>query len=192
MADKIDLKMQNILKIKVGFWKRLSTMIYAWIFQDMKAGQVQAIVSQKTATSGGASQYSQAYKKYKMNYMKRFTTRKYKKGTKNIAAGTTTSQGTNLKAYEGVSLKSNSGTPNMLLTGQTIEGLEYERSTDTSLTMKYKDKDSKKIIYNEEMGRVITTLNEKNIDKTLKLIEDELAKNISEWYRGKIIINVGN
>jgi hypothetical protein len=108
-----------------------------------------------------------------------------------IPAGTVTSQGTNLKAYEGQSLKSNSSTPNMLLTGQTIEGLEYERSTDTSLTMKYKDKDEKKIIYNEEMGRVITTLNEKNIDKTVKLIEDELVKNISDWYKGKIIINVG-
>ena len=194
--------MQKILKISVGFWKKLSdTYIRPWITQDMLAGSVQAFIAQTKGTKGGAKSYSDGYRKYKVNSMNRFTTRKYgakvrvsgkiMKSTKAYIAAA----GTKLKgytdAYGSASVQSTSSTPNMMLTGQTIKGLEYERSTDTSLTMKYKDKDEKKIIYNEEMGRVITTLNEKNIDKTVKLIEDELVRNISEWYKGKIIINVG-
>lgn len=186
MAKNIDLQMQKLLVIKKTFWQRLSVLIKVWILKDMISGKVQAI----TKAAGAA--YSNNYRKYKQNYMKRFTTRTYKKGTKNIPAGTTTRAGSNLKAYEGVSIKDNSATPNMRLTGQTIDGLEYESSDNTRLTMSYKPKDEKKIINNEKIGRSITTLTEENQNKVVKQIEDELARNISDWYKDKIIITVGN
>ena len=185
MAKNIDLQMQKLLVIKKPFWQDLAVLIKAWILKDMISGKVQAI------TKAAGSAYSSGYRKYKMNYMKRFTTRTYKKGTKNIPAGTTTAAGTNLKAYEGQSIRDNSATPNMRLTGQTIDGLEYEKSTPVSLTMSYKEKDEHKIINNELLGRSITTLNEANQNKVVKQIEDELVKNISDWYRDKIIITIG-
>jgi hypothetical protein len=178
MAKNIDLQLQKLLKIKKTFWQQLSVKIFGWIYADMKKGTVQAFTSQKRATSGGAQQYSKGYKKYKTNLM-----RKFGRGAKK------TGQGQYLKGVTKVI--SSSSTPNMMLTGDTIMGLEYDKSTDTSLTMSYKDKDREKIIYNEEMGRVITTLNEANQEKVRKQIEDELVKNISDWYKDKIIITIG-
>lgn len=186
MSDSLnDLKLDRILKIQKPFWLKLSVEIKKWILQDMIKGVCQAY-------SGGTGYLSATYVKYKANFMKRFTTRTYKKGTKNIAAGTTTTAGTNLKAYSGVSIRSNNVKQvNMYLTGQTIEGLEYAGSTDTSVKLSYKTKDEKKIIHNEELGRFITTLNEVNREKTIKMLEDELAKNIKNWERGRIKIIIG-
>ena len=178
MAKNIDLQMQTILKIKKTFWQKLSTLIQGWIEMDMLSGKTQDYIAQKRATSGGAKQYSKGYKKYKTNLMRKFGRGKNRKG-----------QGDYLKnTYKAID---NSSTPNMRLTGETIIGLDYKGSTDTSLTMSYKPKDEYKIKYNEEMGRVITTLNETNQEKARKQIEDELVRNISGWYKDKIIINVG-
>ena len=186
MAESLsNLQLDRVLKLKKTFWEQLSVYIKKWILQDMIKGVCQAY-------TGGTGYLSATYLKYKANYMKRFTTRTYKKGTKHISAGTTTTAGTKLKAYEGISIRSNNTSQvNMLLTGQTIEGLEYKSSTDTSLKMSYKDKDEKKIIGNEDLGRFITTLNEENQTKAVKMIEDELMKNIKNWERGRIRLVVG-
>jgi hypothetical protein len=112
--------------------------------------------------------------------------------TFNIPPGTTLTAGTKLWSYRGQSVKSNKTEKvNMLLTGQTINGLEYKTSTDTSLTLSYKEKDAKKIEGNEALGRIITTLNEDNENKALRMIGDELEKNIKEFYRGKIRLQIG-
>lgn len=179
------LDLEKIIIFKTPFWKNISVLIQGWIKRDMMAGVVQEY------TSSRGRVYSKTYAKYKKNYMNRLTTRTYKKGTKHIPAGTTTRAGTKLQAYSGVSIRSNSSTPNMLLTGQTIDGLEYKSSTATSLTMSYKDKDKEKIENNELLGRSITTLNNKNQDFVVNQLEDELSKNITDWERDKIILSIG-
>lgn len=178
MSELKDLNMQRIIQIKRPFWEDLAIKIKLWILEDMIAGFCQAY-------TGASSYLSAKYVKYKNNYMNRFTTRHYKDGT-------VTNKGTKLKAYSGQSVKSNKTQKvNMYLTGQTIDGLEYKRSTPTSLTMSYKEKDEMKIKGNEDLGRHITTLTDANQDKVLMRIEDELEKNIKEFYRGTIKVTIG-
>ena len=176
MAATTMTNLSNILKLKPTFWKKLAGLIRTWIEFDMQKGFVQLLT--------GKTNYNPTYAKYKANYMNRFTTRTYKTGEK-------TNKGTKLKAYSGMSIKSNSQTPNMYLTGRTINGLEYKNSTDSFMTIGYQEKDADKIIGNEALGRFITTLNESNQTKALKSMENEFAKNIKEWERGKIIIRIG-
>ena len=99
--------------------------------------------------------------------------------------------GTKLKAYRGRSIVSNSSTPNMMLTGTTINGLHYVGSTPYSVTLSYNPSDSGKIEGNEKLGRDIRTLNGKNQKKTLALIEDELEKKIKDYEKEVIKIFIG-
>ena len=78
----------------------------------------------------------------------------------------------------------------MILTGQTIKGLQYDSNTEDSLTMKYRAKDADKILGNEDFGRDIRTLNEYNHDSAIYLIENELGRNISEFENQPIIIKL--
>ena len=122
---------------------------------------------------------SQTYVKYKSNWMNRFTDKRGNKGTK-------------LKTYQGQAIVSNQTSfVNMTLTGQMANGLHIESVKDNEVTMSYLPKDAGKIIGNEDLGRVVVGLNDKNQE----IIKDEiikyLNKNIDEWAREDIVINVG-
>lgn len=200
MAGVKNFDIEKTLRFDEQFWKELSIYIKKWIKEDMRNGECQLY-------TGNVGYKSRSYMKYKANYMKRFTNRV----SSNIAGSSKGFRrvditaknikyfqknkpaiGQNLKAYAGRSIKSNwTASVNMMLTGDTIEGLEYEAFTPKSLTMRYKDKDAYKIIGNEQLGRFITTLNEKNQARVIKKLEQQLDKNIRKFYQGKIKLEVG-
>lgn len=180
-----ELNMKRLLILTTQDWKELSIDIYGWIYDDMKKGKVQLLTGKTT--------YNPIYLKYKINFLKRFTTRTYRKGTKNFPPGSVTRAGTNLASVrKGASVRSNSSTPNMMATGDTILGLKYKNSNERSMTMGYLDKDADKILYNEAMGRDIRTLSEENKEKARLKIENKFARNIKEWKRERIFIRVGH
>ena len=171
---------------KLVFWSKpfaiqLSRKIKKWVLLDMRKGILQ----------GAQDTYkSKQYVKYKNNYMKRFTTRTYKKGTKHISPGTIKRKGTKVLPYEGVSIKSNwTKSVNMMLTGQLIAGLKYLKSDKVSLWMTYNPNDGDKIKNNEAMFRNVRGLNSKNIRKVKKAIIKEFNENKKKLK--DIVISVG-
>ncbi len=176
MAKQNSLNTEEIFKgIKKDFWQRLAENIKIMIRNDMIAGEVQEYTEQKKKTSGGARNYSAGYKKYKANYMNRFT------------------DGKKLKSVSGKSVvDSKTDSVNMRLTGQTIAGLHLEQVLTNGIIMSYQESDAKKIEGNADMGRIITTLNEKNREKTLKLYSEALDRSLREWAKKELVIRVGN
>ena len=171
---------QEIFDIKKSFWLRMGEKVRDWIIKDSDNGLLQ---------SGVHHYRSKQYMKYKKNYMKTFTTRTYKKGK---MSGRTKTIGTNLESVKGQSVVSNmTSAVNMKLTGRTLQGLHAESATDNSVTMAFRPKDADKIIGNEELGRVIAGLSEKNIQKALDYYSKELDNNIHKWSRKEIKIYVG-
>lgn len=176
---KQKLDIQKVLKFKKSFWMKLSTLIKKWIFQDMIKGKVQAF-------TGFGGVYSEQYKKYKTNQMRRFTDGKRLGSPRKLKDGTTA-------VYKNNTLKgkstNTSDTPNMMLTRELINGLAYLSSSAISMIMSYKEKDKMKIIGNRD--RSITTLNQKNMERTKKAFINELDANVKKWARKTIVINVG-
>ena len=161
-------------KIPKQFWQELAISVKKMIRTDSMAGEVQEYTSQTRATSGGAKNYSKGYKKYKNNYMNRFT------------------DGKKLKSYAGKSVADNTtASVNMRLTGKTIEGLHLEQVLVNGIILSYQESDRKKIEGNEEMGRVITTLNQKNKDKVLDLYSAQLDKSLQAWCKDTVTIYAG-
>lgn len=175
MANNNKLDAHKIFeKIPKQFWQELSIAVKKMIRKDSMAGQVQEYTSQTRATSGGAKNYSKGYKKYKANYMNRFT------------------DGKKLKSVAGKSIADNTtASVNMRLTGKTIEGLHLEQVLVNGIILSYMPADENKIVYNEEMGRVITTLNQKNKDKVLDLYSAQLDKSLQSWCRETVTIYAG-
>lgn len=176
----LELKeLEKSLKLTSGFWKKCHEFIKKWIWADMRAGILQT-------TQKYHQYYSDKYKKYKSNYMKRFTNK-----TGNV--------GTKLKAYTGNSIVSNrTNTVDMMLTGQTIQGsgqtiqgLHFVSSTALGGISSYDPKDAKKIEGNRKYGREICTLREENRQKLIKKVSAELDVSIRQWCKDKIYVNYG-
>lgn len=179
---KDKLNISEVLEFKVPFWKQLAQSIKKWIWADMLKGEVQSYIG------GRAKYYSAQYKKYKTNEMKRFTDGKRLGSPRQLKDGT-------VKNYKNNALigknTNTSSTPNMLLTGETIKGLDYLSSDSRNMIMSYKEKDAGKIKGNEDLGRDIRTLNEANMTKLKAAFEKEIDKNIRNWCKKTLIITVG-
>jgi len=166
---------KKIFTFDTKFSKQLAVKLRKWIKLDMIAGKLQ----------GKQDQYrSKQYIKYKNNFMNRFTTREI--------GGVVKTKGTKLKAYQGVSVRSNiTSSVNMYLTGQLIDGHRYEGNTKTAVTLTYNPKDEDKITGNEKLGRDVRTLNKINRDKVKTQIIKQFDKNIQKGLKKNIVINVG-
>lgn len=166
---------KKIFAFDTKFSKKLAVRIRKWVKADMIKGQIQ----------GKPSKYkSKQYIKYKSNFMNRFTTREI--------GGVTKAKGTKLKAYEGVSVRSNiTSSVNMYLTGQLIDGLRYGGNDRKALTMTYNPKDKDKIVGNEKLGRDIRTLNVANQKKVKVQIIKQFDKNKRKFLKKNIVINIG-
>lgn len=184
--------------IKKEFWNDLATNIRLMIEKDMIDGQVQEYTSQTRMTSGGAKNYSKGYKKTKEAYGKRrtkgaplYTSIKGKKDlyfkNKKVKLGT----GKLLKAGQ-TFIDNTTTSVNMRATGKTILGLHREQILSNGVILSYQEADRKKIEYNAAMGRIITTLNEKNREKVLNLYSDALDVSLRKWAQKELVIRVGN
>lgn len=203
----MNLDMKQILTIRKSFWQKLGEAVRDWIEEDMDNGILQ----------NGVHHYvSMTYKKYKANYMRRFTKNKIKKesetgieyiGNKKLKIKSQTieftkygtmgrynqTSGAKLKSVKGQSVVSNrTSSVDMKLTGRTIRGLHVAGTTEDSVTMSYSPKDTDKIVGNEEKyNRVIAGLNEKNINKALEEYSKEIDKNLLAWAKKDIKIYIG-
>ncbi|MBP9583392.1 MAG: hypothetical protein KBE38_14620 [Ignavibacterium sp.] len=172
--DKLNTK-EIFAGIKKEFWQDTATKTKAMIRSDMESGEVQEYTTQTRPTKAGAKNYSFGYKKYKTNYMNRFT------------------DGKKLKSHAGRSVVDNTtNSVNMRLTGKTIEGLHLDQILINGFILSYMEADRKKIEGNAEMGRLITTLNDKNKDKVLNLYADALDVSLRKWAQKELVIKVGN
>ena len=166
MATKIN-PLGNIPKalyFTKSFSKKLAVFVKKWIYADMRKGRLQ----------GKQDVYrSKQYTEYKNRFMVG-----KKKGTK-------------IKPYEGVSVRSNWTTSvNMLLTGELIDGLEYYKNDKTSITLTYQDKDRGKIKGNEELGRSVRTLNDKNMKRVKTKMVKQFDKEIRKHLKKNITVNI--
>ena len=207
------LNMKSIFaKIPKSFWRDLAVTIRRLIIEDMQAGTVQKYTEQKRQTSGGSMHYSKQYKEAKANNFKRKTVGKAKESTYTFnAAGdivtknlyfrnrkakytqkNPTGTGKRLKSYSGISIASNQTQQvNMMVTGKTGKGLHLDEILPNGVVMSYKSEDAKKILGNEDMGRIITTLSEKNQKIIFKMFSDMLDKIVKDWAKQDIVLTVG-
>ncbi len=160
------------------FGKKAAEHIKGWIKRDMLAGILQG---------GTGKGLSKGYKKYKANWMKRFTDRSGP-GTK----------GSNLISLKGASAKSNYvGGSNMYLTGHLIDSHHYDSNTKTAIVLAYgggkqdEGEAADKLINNERLGRHIRTLREENQKKFKKLIVKQFDKNIKKNLKKNVVVNIG-
>ena len=157
--------MGKVLYFDKPFSKKLSIFVKKFIYADMRKGKLQ----------GKQDIYrSKRYIEYKKRYM------------------VGKEKGTKIKSYEGVSVRSNrTESVNMLLTGQLIDGLEYDSNTKTTITVTYQDKDRGKIKGNENMGRDVRTLNKGNVGRVKQEIVKKFNQGITKHLKKNITINVG-
>jgi len=195
------LNLHKVIEFKPTYWRKVAVFIRKWIKADMLLGKCQEYF-------GMGYQYTKQYAKYKANNMRRFTTGAGKVFTnksgdffgttyfQNKKAGVSKKKGygtgKRLKAYEGKPIKSTHvSSVNMFVTGETIDGLAYTSSTPTNMRMEYKQKDADKVLGNEEHGRSIRTLNEKNMVKLKNEFEKQINKQVKNWAKKPIYLSVG-
>lgn len=173
----------------------------------MVAGRVQEYGTQERPTKNGAKKYSTQYAQYKSNNFKRFTKGEGKIFSdkegyffgktyfKNKKAGISKkgfSTGNRLKQYAGKSIRSNhASSVNMMVTGQTIEGLHLEQILENGIIMSYEKADEMKIRGNAERGRFINTLSPKNRERVLEMYSEALDESLRNWAKEKIVIKIG-
>ena len=157
------LHLEKIPLLGTKFWRELGGKIKFWVKGDALIGLMQN-------NTQGHSYKSAQYVKYKANEM-----RKFGRGKKKTGAGE------RLKAYKAVPIESTSVNPvNMILSGQTLNGLRPTESNDTSVLMSYAPKDAGKIIGNKARNYDLVGLNNKNRElvrqEMIKEYKDNLGK----------------
>lgn len=174
-------ELAKMLKLTSSFWRKQSEYIKKWIWADMRAGILQTAQKHHTYLSD-------EYKRLKANWMN-----PQKTGQKELfkkQSGKVSYKGT---SYKGGSIVSNrTNTVDMMLTGQTIQGLHFVNSNALGGVMSYDAKDAGKIEGNRKYGREIATLREENRQKLIKNVSAALDVNIRQWAKEKVYINYGN
>lgn len=160
----------EILHLSPDFWQRMLVFIKMWFMEDALAGQIQ----------GEKQDYyrSAEYVRRKKNFFKRKDGRNYANvGNRSVVSNYTTSV-------------------NMLLTGEMFHGLHYDRPISkngiiSGAVYAFSPKDEKKILGNLiPYERVVNTLNAKNREKVIKVIEEQISSNIAEVVKDKLVINI--
>jgi len=129
-------------------------------------------------TGGSTGSYaSEQYKKYKANWMKRFTDR-------------TGARGTKLKAYSGVAVVSNETSfKNYTLTGAMFRDM-FVTSRDNECTVSFASKDRGKVLGALDHDDLLAGLSEKNIAVVIKMILGFMDKDLREWAKKDLVIIV--
>lgn len=140
----MNLGMTEILKIRKSFWLQLGDKIKQWIWADSDAGILQ---------NGTFHYVSEQYKKYKANYMKRFTTGEGQLYSKKVGESNGTSfystgrtYFNNPKAFKTSRGLSNSFTKNRKSTGKnlaSVKGQSVVSNRTSSVDMKLTGKTMK-------------------------------------------------
>ena len=169
----IQSKYKPDINIPATEMRKLGLSQKRWIRADAEKGVSQGLV----ATRFG-SYRSEAYKKYKANYMKRFTDRTGNKGTK-------------LKSHQGQAVVSNeTGFVNETLTGAMFRDMFIQEAIDNSVTISYAAKDAGKVLGAQDRNRILVDLNKDNRDKSVDEIFKIISKNIDDWAREDINITI--
>ena len=170
----VKLITDNILDLTPQFWTETGDEIHDIVLDDCRAGIMQDNTS-------GHSYKSLQYMKYKANRMERFTTRTYKKGTKNIPAGKVARKGTKLEALRNTSVVSTQINPvNMILTQRTINSLKGKNPTTISITMAFVDTPAGILKGNRDRGYDIIGLNNKNREKVRQRVIKQFNNNLKK------------
>jgi hypothetical protein len=164
---KPDINIPALEMRKIGLLEK------RWIKEDALKGISQGLVAQRFG-----NYTSEAYKKYKANYMKRFTDRTGNKGTK-------------LKSHQGQAVVSNeTAFVNETLTGAMFRDMFVQEAIDNSVTISYAAKDAGKVLGAQDRNRIIVDLNKDNRDKVVDEMFKVISKNIDDWSKEDINITI--
>ena len=162
------------IEIPIADMARIGKREMQLIEKDADKGKTQNLSGSKTS-----SYKSQQYKKYKQNYMKRFTNR-------------TGSVGTKIKAYTGQSVVSNqTAFKNYKLTGKMFKGLHIQNPKVNEVTVSYMSKDTGKVMGASEAGDELVGLNNKNIGIIKDMIIKKMNKEVTQWAREDLNLVIG-
>ncbi len=144
------------------------------IEKDARAGITQELVGGKTSPYR-----SEPYKKYKSNYMKRFTDRTGAKGTK-------------LKAYTGRSIASNqTSTKNYTLTAKMWERLHTQNPKVNEVTVSFDSADRGKVLGARDNNDELVGLNNKNVNIIKDMIIKKYNKELDKWSKKDLNLIIG-
>jgi len=182
--------------------KPLELKVPADVMNDIGKAEIELI--QNDAKAGGLSQneagnsnspYSLQYATYKANQMNRFTTRVYKKGTKNLPPGYVAKAGTKLYSVTGsrtglAGFNTNVGFKNYTLTGTMWNRMRAIGSKVNEVTVEYSPGDKWKVLGARDQGDELASLNDKNAELVKDMVIQELNKQLVDWAREDIIIHI--
>ena len=133
----------------------------------------------QSPNSASMGQYkSEQYKKYKNNYMKRFTDR-------------TGAKGTHLKAYTGQSVKNNqTGFKNYYLTGRMLDDtLAIAKLNECNVFVQHKDRG--KVLGAADNGDILMSLNNANANTIKIMLIKYMNKQVVKWARKDLNLVIG-
>jgi hypothetical protein len=177
------------INLPPDFMRDMGKLEIALIKADFDEGITQNETGKRT------SPYSLQYKKYKQNWMRRFTTRRY--GAKTRVKGKvmtstkayTANQGTLLKGQSEV-VNNKTNVKNYKLTGYLFNRLKIESVKQNEVVLTYDQLDVNKILGAEAHGDQIVGLNNDNQETIKEAIFQEMSKNIDDWCREDINLTV--
>jgi len=181
------MKAEDIVKLPPKLFKFLAK----WTADKIKEDALQGIFQNNVQNS----QLREPYKSYKANWMQRKTVGAKKKPAK-YTAKNPSGTGKRLKAYAGVSIKSNeSRFSNMYLTGQTLDSITQSiinaGGVNTGFILSFNPRDTGKILGNRDKhGRDLVNIREKNLDFIQAEIEKELGHSIDKFTSEDINITI--
>ncbi len=162
------------LKVPVSDMVKIAKKERMLIEKDARDGITQEPVGGKTSPYR-----SEPYKKYKSNYMKRFTDRTGAKGTK-------------LKAYTGRSIASNqTSTKNYTLTALMWRRLHTQSPKVNEVTVAFDPADRGKVLGARDDGDELVGQNNKNVNIILKMILKKYDKEIKKWSKKDLNLTIG-
>jgi len=191
---KVDLGIKSFLGFVKDFWQKIGSNETTMIREDAINGIMQDGQS-------NIPLISEQYKRYKANWMNRFTTgaptMSSIKGKKDLYfknPKNRTNVGPKISPYNGVSIESNDVSKvTMRLTGQTLRGLKNNinpHQDNLGVTISYNQNDAGKIFGNQDRGRDIVGLRKENQDEIFNQILKVVDENIKNEFEKDFTINI--
>ena len=181
MAERSNIA--KLPELTPKFWMFVGTEVKKWVDIDCRKGKMQDHTANHPL--------SRKYKKYKDNDMRRFTDGKRLGDTMSSKGGKQRTLKPRRFPLVGKSLQT-FGVPyvKMILTGDTIRGLKPTKASKNGVTMGFNQKDSVKVLGNQQIGYNIVGLNRENIERVRQEIIKEFNKNKVKFLKKDIKIGV--
>ena len=166
------MKIKADFDLKPSFMMKIGLRAKRLIKDDAGKG-----INQNVNRGSTGGYRSESYKKYKANYMKRFTNRRGPKGS--YLANTERPVVSNETSFK-----------NYTLSGHMFRDMHVRPKMNEAL-ISFANKDRGKVLGALDNGDVLASLNKVNANTIEKMIVKQITKQVGKWAKEDLIIQIG-